>query len=125
MTTTTAPSELTRAEVRQRIAEAVNAGREGMALAELGDSERGGWCTQLIDQAIAWFAQTGTRFSANDIRELLPPDFPARGLMGARFQHASRNLNSIEQVTWLPSTKKNTHGKPVAIWRGVQTGAQA
>lgn len=103
------------------VADAIAEGEAGMALAELGDSERGGWYTQLVDQAIAWFAQTGTRFSANEVRELLPPDFPAKGLMGARFQHAANNLDLIHAVSGVRSTKKNTHGKPVTLWVGVTT----
>lgn len=119
MSAPTATEPLTRAQVRERVAAAIAERDAGMALAELADAERGGWYTQLVDQAIAWFAQTGTRFSANDVRELLPADFPARGLMGSRFGHAANNLGTIRVVSGVPSTKKNTHGKPVFLWEGV------
>lgn len=125
MSAGTVVEPLTRLEVRQRVAAAIAEGEKGMALAELGDQERGGWYTQLLDQAIAWFAQTGTKFSANDIRELLPADFPARGLMGARFRYAANELDLIRAVAGLRSTKRNTHGKPVALWQGVTTQEMA
>lgn len=130
----TAPPELTRAEVRDRIAVAAAARDEGMAWAEMAEDERGGWTRSLIDQAIAWFAQTGQRFSANDLRELLPDDLPVQGLMGSRFRHAANHLGLIRQVVaevryaddsvgyipvTVPSTKENTHAKGVTVWVGV------
>lgn len=114
-----APPELTRAEVRGRIVAAVAERDRGMEWAQLADAERGGWYTALVDQAIAWMAQTGESFSANDIRELLPDDLPAQGLMGSRFAHARKNLGLIRWVGYATSTKKNTHAKPVGIWIGV------
>lgn len=115
------PPQHTKADVRLLVTEAVAEARAGMALAELSDEERGGYYKALIDQAIAWMAQTGEKFSANDIRELLPGDLPAQGLMGARFQHAANNLGLIQAVSGVPSTKKNTHGKPIALWVGTVT----
>lgn len=118
------PPPHTKADVRAMVAEAVEEGRAGMALAELADEERGGYYKALVDQAIAWMAQTGERFSANDLRELLPGDLPAKGLMGARFQHAANNLGLIQAVSGVPSTKKNTHGKPIALWVGVNNNQE-
>lgn len=115
---------LTRADVRRLVAAAVAEAKAGMALAELADEERGGYYKALVDQAIAWMAQTRERFSANDIRDLLPPDLPAQGLMGARFHHAANNLGLIQAVAGVPSTKKNTHGKPIALWKGVENTNQ-
>ena len=119
-----APPALTRAEARDRIAAAAAARDAGMALAELGDAERGGWYTALLDQAIAWFALTGEPFSANHFRDLLPDDGPWRGLMGSRFNHAHKNLGIIRWVGGETSTKKNTHHKPVGKWRGVDDVAE-
>jgi len=117
--TEVAPLELTRAEVRERIARAAAERDRGMAWAEMAEDERGGWTRALVDQAIAWFAQTGDRFSANDLRELLPDDLPLRGLMGSRFQIAART-GVIRAVAWVPSTKENTHTKPIYKWIGAE-----
>lgn len=72
-----------------------------------------GWDRRIIDQAIRAFAAQGRPFSANDMRELLP-DVRA-SLIGARFL-AAANQSLIRRVGLIPSTKKNTHTKPVAVW---------
>lgn len=102
--------------VAERIAEAVAERDRCMALPEMAD--RTGWNTNLIDQAIDFFAATRRQFSANDLRELLPSDVPA-ALIGNRFQHASRNRRVIRFAGYVTSTKKNTHAKPVGRWVGV------
>lgn len=68
-----------------------------------------------IDQAIARAAATGLTFSANDVRQLLPPGIRAP-LVGARFMAASRR-GDIVKVGFTPSTDPGTHAHPVAIWR--------
>lgn len=67
----------------------------------------------VIDAAILRVARRGGAFSANDVRELLPEVGP---LMGARFNALARR-GLIERVGYVPSTKGNTHGHPVAEWR--------
>jgi hypothetical protein len=113
-----APPELTRAEVRDRIFRATVARDEGMAFAEWAEDARYGWNRDLIDQAIDWFAQTGERFSANDIRDLLPPDTPVQGLMGSRFGVAAWRRFTIAPVDNTTSLKRNTHCKPIGVYVG-------
>lgn len=103
---------LDRGAIDQLMAQAIAARDAGMAQAEEAASE---WDIRLLDQAIAWFAQTGLPFSANDIRPLLPADFNGRGLMGARFS-AAYSRREIRPITDRPSNKPNTHNKRIAIW---------
>lgn len=103
-------------EVHDSIAACVAARAEGIALAQDGDVT--GWNRNLIDQAIDVLASTGRPFSANDLRVLLEHvDLPA-ALFGARFSHAATNRKVIRYVGQTRSTKRNTHGKPVALWVG-------
>lgn len=102
------------ADLHATIAECVAARNEGMAQAE--EADRSGWNKALIDQAIAALANTGQRFSSNDLRVLLPEDIPGP-LFGARFS-AAQTKGRIRFVGYTRSTKKNTHGKPVAVWVG-------
>jgi hypothetical protein len=78
------------------------------------DEQRGSWDKQLIDAAIAAFAEAGAPFSANDVRELLPDDVRT-SLMGSRFfaAHVAKRIRRIGLTT---STKKNTHAKDVGQW---------
>ena len=102
------------ADLHAKIADCIAARNEGMAQAE--DSDRSGWNKALIDQTIDVLARTGDRFSANDLRILLPDDLPG-ALFGARFS-AAQTAGRIRFVGFTRSTKKNTHGKPVAVWVG-------
>lgn len=89
----------------------------GMAIAQDGDIT--GWNKNLIDQAIDVLAATGRPFSANDLRVLLTDvDLPGP-LFGSRFHHAANNRKVIRYVGQTRSTKRNTHGKPVALWVGI------
>lgn len=69
-----------------------------------------------IDTVIDAFADTGRRFSANQVRVLLPEVTAAQ--MGARFTHAHKHRGVIRPAGLEPSTKKNTHAKAVTVWRG-------
>lgn len=71
-----------------------------------------------IDTVIDAFAATGQRFSANQVRVLLP-DVTA-GQMGARFTHACKHRGVIRKAGLEPSSKKNTHAKDVTVWRGTR-----
>ena len=102
------------ADLHAQISECVALRNEGMAQAE--EADRSGWNKALIDQAIDVFAATREPFSANDLRVLLPDDLPGP-LFGARFS-AAQTAGRIRFVGYTRSTKKNTHGKPVAVWVG-------
>lgn len=93
------------------IAEARAARDAGIAMAE--EADRDGWDRKVISQAISAFAGTGRIFTANDIRPLLPEVRSA--LIGGQFIAAARR-GQIRVCGQDPSTKKNTHGKPVARW---------
>lgn len=67
-----------------------------------------------IDAAIRRAAATGAEFSANDIRRVLE-DVPGP-VIGARFNAAAK-AGFIERVGYVASTKVNTHGHPIALWR--------
>jgi hypothetical protein len=105
---------------RRRAERAIRVARRlrdaGIAQAEASD--RYGWNTRLIDQAINAFARTGDRFSANDLRELLPDDLPGP-LYGARFMAACTEKR-IERVGRTTSTKANTHSKDIGVWVGIK-----
>lgn len=105
-------------EIPTSVVDAVKAARAerdaGMAAAE--EADRDGWDRKVIDQAIEAYAKTEERFSINELRELLPDVRSA--LIGSRFMAASVG-GRIRRVGLTPSTKKNTHGKDVAVWLGV------
>lgn len=103
------------ADLHAKISDCIAARDEGMAAAE--EADRSGWNRALIDQAIDVFAGTGRPFSANDVRVVLPDDVPGP-LFGARFS-AAQTQRRIRFNGYVRSTKKNTHNKPVALWRGV------
>lgn len=69
---------------------------------------------QRIDAAIRQAASTGNPFSANDIRRGLD-DIPGP-LIGARFNAAAR-AGVIRHVGYEASTKGNTHGHDIKLWR--------
>lgn len=106
------------ADLHSSIAACIAERDAGMASAEASDLT--GWNRKLIDQAIDVLAARGEPFSANQLRVLLPDDVPGP-LFGARFQHAANNRKVIRFVGYVPSTKRNTHGKPVGLWRGIAT----
>ncbi|MDI6911455.1 hypothetical protein [Nocardioides sp.] len=108
----TAP--ITRARASELIAEACALRDAGMAQAEENASD---WDKALYDQAIGWMAQTGQPFSANDIRDLLPPDINCRGLAGGRFS-AAYTRQEIRPVGERSSLKPNTHNKRINVWVG-------
>lgn len=90
--------------------EALKARDEGIAQVEAAadDQDRA-----VIDQAIREVAARGVRFSANDVRPLLPAVRPA--LIGARFL-AAANRKEIRRVGYVKSTDPKTHAHPIAEW---------
>lgn len=70
----------------------------------------------VVDQAILNLAATGGRFSANDVRPLLP-ELRSKNLIGARF-NALRMRRLIVKVGEVTSTDRGTHGKRVALYVG-------
>lgn len=100
--------------------------REGERLRDLGqeqatnaaDMRRVAW----IDAVIRGRNVTGLPWSANDIRDAFP--VTSQGLVGARVD-AARKRGEMEAVGWVKSTLASTRGKPVTVWRGIQTPAGA
>ena len=90
---------------------------EGMALAEQGADMR---VVAIIDRLIAWANGTGKEWSANTIRAGLPAS--SQGLVGARVNAAAmRRPRVMRRVGWVASNLPSTHGKPIAVWKGVQS----
>jgi hypothetical protein len=75
----------------------------------------GEWDSAVIDQAIRFFAASGRRFSANEVRPLLPE--VRRAAIGVRFMAASRR-GVIRRVGSTPSTDPGTHAHRIAVWEG-------
>ncbi|WP_017599218.1 hypothetical protein [Nocardiopsis lucentensis] len=93
---------------------------EGERLRDAGmtaTEEAAGDDVAAIDLLIARAAATGHPFSANDIREHLPPGVRG-GAIGARFAHARRR-GVITAVGYVTSTDPGTHAHQVRQWRGV------
>ncbi|WP_160050728.1 hypothetical protein [Nocardiopsis sp. FR4] len=90
---------------------------EGRRLREeaLAGASADGWDNAVIDQAIRFFAASGRRFSANDVRPLLP--LVRRAAIGARFMAASRR-GVIRRVDSTPSTDPGTHAHRITVWEG-------
>lgn len=86
---------------------------EGMAQATQAD--RDGWDAAVIDQAITHLAESGRRFSANDLRQLLPE--VRQPLIGARVRAAAQR-RQIRRVDYTASTLPSTHAHPIAVWVG-------
>lgn len=72
-----------------------------------------------IDAAIERAIASGKRFSANDIRDQFPTT-RSKGLVGARVNsYANRKGVGMVKVGSEPSNLESTHGKEIAVWRGV------
>lgn len=110
------------AELHATLAACIAERDRGIAQAEAAD--RSGWNKALIDQGIDALALTGVRFSANDLRILLPDDLPGP-LFGARFRHARENRGRIVIVDEVASSKLNTHGKKVYVYIGSEHQPEA
>lgn len=79
------------------------------------DADRDGWDTAVIDRAITHLAESGRRFSANDLRQLLPE--VRQPLIGARVRAAAQR-RQIRRVGCTASTLPSTHAHPIAVWVG-------
>lgn len=99
--------------VAEALARARAARDAGMAQAEAADLL--GYDRAIIDQAIVAFAELGQPFSANNLRDLLPD--VRTSLLGSRF-YAASCAGTIVRVGVVPSTKENTHHKPIELWLG-------
>lgn len=97
--------------VADAIAKARAARDAGMAQAQ--EADRDGWDTKVIDQAIAALVATGQRFSANDLRQLLPD--VRQPLIGKRVR-AAATRGETRRVDYVPSSLESTHGHPIAVW---------
>lgn len=75
------------------------------------------WDAKVIDQAILATAATGTEFSSNDVRPLLPE--VRKALIGQRFAALAR-AGFIEQTgRYVGADKKHIRHR-VAIWRATE-----
>ena len=91
---------------------------EGMARAENAADMR---VILAIDALIAAHNAMRIRWSANDIRSHLATT-TSQGLVGARVNAAAnRRPRVMRKVGWTPSDLPSTHGKPIAVWKGVQS----
>lgn len=72
------------------------------------------WDAQVVDQAITHLARTCDRFSANDLRELLPA--VAGSVVGARFMAMARR-GVITRIGSELSTHAAGHARRVSVWR--------
>ena len=72
-----------------------------------------------IDAAIERAIASGEPFSANDIRDQFATT-QSKGLVGARVNsYANRKSSGMVKVGSVPSNLDSTHGKEIAVWRGV------
>lgn len=86
-----------------------------LAYQSMDDADKGRWETSVILRAIEHVAGQGEPFSSNDVREVLT-DNVNTARIGRCFALASQR-GLIESVGRVKSTKRNTHGKRVELWR--------
>jgi hypothetical protein len=83
------------------------------AFNSLDDTDRSQWERSVIQQAIRTVAARGHKFSANDVRELLPD--VNRNRIGREFARAASD-GVIEWAGMERSTDKGTHGHRINVW---------
>jgi hypothetical protein len=72
------------------------------------------WDRFLVEQAVLHFGANVIEFSCNDFRTVLPDLGP--GFLGAAI-NSLRSAKVIEHTgRYVPSTSKDTHGHPIAVW---------
>jgi hypothetical protein len=84
-------------------------------LADALDRPAADWDRAVVDQAIRYMAETGRKFSAADLRPLLPAVSPA--VIGAAFMAAAR-AGTIERVGDAHARHAEGHARRVGLWRG-------
>ncbi len=99
-------------ELAEALGTARGAHRREQAMSHVDDNL---WDRAVIDQAILFFAVSGERFSANQVRPLLPE--VRRAAIGPRFMAAARR-GQIVRVDWTPSSDPGTHCHQIAVWQG-------
>ena len=75
------------------------------------------WDRACLDRVILAFAKQGHPFSANDLRELLPP--VRKALISHRLRVAARD-GLIRRVGKTPSTLKSTHAHEINVYQGTK-----
>lgn len=97
---------------------AAEAGRdEGMAATENAADPR---VMAAIDDMIAEFNWTGSPWSVNNLRNILP--VADHRLIGARVRAAAmRRPREMTKVGSTPSNLASTHTKDIAVWCGVRS----
>lgn len=96
---------------RRRAARGEQARDQALAAVEQRTDE---WTRRTVDDAIRELVRRGEPFSANTLREQLPPGIPGP-LIGARFMAAHR-AGLIRRVGDVPSTDPGTHGHRIGLW---------
>lgn len=80
------------------------------------------WDQVLVEQAVLLFGCRMTKFSANNLRELLPE--MGHGYLGAAI-NSLRTGGVIESTgQWVPSTSGPTKGHRIAVWTLTPRGQQ-
>ncbi|MGW7087600.1 hypothetical protein ACWGH2_29445 [Streptomyces sp. NPDC054871] len=73
------------------------------------------WDRFLVEQAVLHFGEQQAEWSCNQLRDLLPD--LGTGFLGAAI-NSLRSGGVIERTgQYVPSTSKDTHGHPIAVWR--------
>ncbi len=83
------------------------------------DGQADEWDRRCIDRVIHAFAMQGRPFSANDLRELLPP--VRKALISHRLRVANRD-GLIRRVGKTPSTLKSTHAHEINVYAPARRG---
>lgn len=99
---------------RLSLAEQLAAQRRDETLAEI--VQRSAWDRHVVMQVVLLYGVDHTRFTANNIRDLLPE--MGRGYLGAAIIGLGGRAGIIERVPvdGVPSTSEKTHGHRLAVW---------
>lgn len=75
---------------------------------------------EACDRTIEQLADTGTAFTAEDVRRIVgAPVAASANAMGPRFMAASRR-GVIEPAGWVTAGRTEAHGRPLRRWRGTR-----
>lgn len=98
---------------RLTVAERLASADKDLLLADIAATSD--WDRFLVEQAVFYIGQQHDEWSCNLLRDLLPK--LAHGFLGAVI-NSLRSSGVIEHTgKYVPSTSKDTHGHPIAVWR--------
>lgn len=86
---------------------------------DLVDMAADNWWKEIVDDAIAYLAATGTPFTADDVRDLGIPDPHAPQAWGARFMAATR-AGLIVRVGDASSRRPSVHAHRIGLYVGAE-----